>query len=115
MSDNSKTGEVENKVVIEKADVENVKEYSKHFKVPLPDELVAALDAFATDETFENQQEVKLQMCRWILTCPHQSFQDEMWNTPKEASKQIVFDLQFEKDLNDTLDRSKENSVEETE
>lgn len=95
--------EVETKVAITADDCVNVKKYCEHFGVPSTPELNVALDKFAADPTFENQKEVKLQLCKWMLTCTHESFTDSLWDAPKKAAEEVVFDLQFDKDLNEVL------------
>jgi hypothetical protein len=98
-----KQGEKLNKVVLDKADVENIREYANYYEAELPKDLDMAIDQFLADATFESQQGVKLALCKWIIESDNKSFIDDMWKTPKEASKKIVFDMQFDKDVNDTL------------
>ena len=38
-----------------------------------------------------------------MLSCKHESFEDNLWDAPKKAAEEVVFDLQFDKDLNETL------------
>jgi len=108
MSD--KFEEVKNQIVISVDDCRNVREYGKHFGVPIPEELEEALEKFINEQTFENQQDVKLEMCKWMLNSEHESFQDELWSEPKELAKEATFNLQFDKDVQDTLDQSKEDN-----
>ena len=87
------------KVACSAEDVVNVREYSTHFNVSLPDDLIKALDTFEKDQTFENQNEFKLQMALWMTTSEHESFKDSLWDAPKTASNDAIFDLQFDKDV----------------
>jgi len=97
------TGEVKNKITISSDDCDNVKKYCDHFGVPSSPELDAALAAFKANNTFENQMEIKLEICKWMLSCDHASFKDNLWNAPKKAAEGVVYDLQFDKDLQETL------------
>ena len=112
MGDQTNNGEVENKVAISADDCSNVKRYCEHFGVPSSPELDAALDAFSKEPTFENQKEVKLQLCKWMLTCTHESFGDSLWDAPKKAAEEVVFDLQFDKDLSEVLTEAEKDGQE---
>ena len=97
------TDEVKNKVTISNEDCANVIKYATHFNVPISEELQAALDKFTADNSFENQIEINLEMCKWILSSKHDSFQDSRWDAPKKAAESVVFNLQFDKDVKDVL------------
>jgi hypothetical protein len=103
------TDEVENKVTISSEDCNNVKKYCSHFGVPNTPELEAALDKFSGDPSYENQLDVKLEICKWILGCDHESFKDSLWDAPKKAAEEVVFDLQFDKDLKEELTKTEED------
>lgn len=105
MSDN----EEQNKVTCSAEDAENVRQYSKHFNVDLTPELESALNVFEKDPTFENQKEFKLQISKWLLESPHESFKDALWDAPKKAATDAVFDLQFDKDVKEELSEPSED------
>jgi len=102
----NQTDEVKNKVTISNEDCANVIKYASHFNVPLTTELEAALAKFSSDNSFENQLEIKLEMCKWMLSSSHDSFQDSLWDAPKKAAESVVFNLQFDKDVKDVLTKS---------
>jgi hypothetical protein len=102
MSENQ-TDEVTNKITISPDDVDNIRKYCNHFGVDSTEELEKALDAFVADQTFENQMNIKLELCKWILTSDHDSFTDELWKAPKKAAEGAVYDLQFDKELDTFL------------
>jgi len=108
MSEESKE-EVQNKVTCSGEDSENVRQYSKHFNVPLTPDLQVALDTFEKDPTFENQKEFKLQISKWMLETKHKSFEDDLWNAPKKAAEDAVYDLQFDKDVKEVLTEDKKS------
>lgn len=95
--------EEQSKVTCSAEDSENIRQYGKHFNVPLTDELVEAIDTFAKDPSFENQKEVKLQVSKWLLSSTHESFKDSLWDAPKKAAEDAVFNLQFDKDVKEHL------------
>lgn len=103
--------EEQNKVTCSAEDAENVRQYSKHFNVPLTPELENALDQFEKEPTFKNQKEFKLQISKWMLECSHESFKDSLWDAPKKAAADAVFDLQFDKDVKEVL-TTEENTEE---
>lgn len=98
-----KTDDVKNKVAITPDDCQNIRNYCTHFGVELPASLEVALKNFEGNVCFENQNDVKLELCKWMLESQHESFKDSMWEAPKKAAEEIVFDLQFDKDVNETL------------
>lgn len=112
MSENH-TDEVKNKVTISAEDCQNVRKYCAHFGVPSTPGLETALDAFIANQTFQNQLEVKLEICKWMLTNEHESFKDSLWDAPKKAADEVVFDLQFEKDLKEELSKEGEDETSE--
>lgn len=103
MSEVNDHGEIEKKVPVNEEDCENVRNYSTNFGVEISDELNEAMEKFEKDQTYENHQEFKLAICKWILESQHESFADALWDHPKEAAKDIVFDLQFDKEVQEEL------------
>lgn len=91
--------ETKNKVTISNDDCDNVKKYCDHFGVPSSEGLDESLANFKENNTFENQLDVKLEICKWMLECSHESFTDSLWDAPKKSAQEVVFDLQFDKDL----------------
>jgi len=111
MSSDSKNenDEVKEKITITNEDCLSVYKYCEHFKVPMADSLKNALQKFEKDNSYKNQLEIKLEMCKWILSSDHENFKDSLWEAPKKSAEALVFDLQFDKDLNDELTKEKED------
>ena len=108
----------EEKVVLSSEDIKNVREYFKHFDIPLPNHLDESLDKFENSQTLENQKFLKLQMCKVLIESPHESFKDGMFDTVKETAGKARYDLQFEFDVKDELTHSEsteESTKESTE
>ena len=103
MSEDNKTDEVKNKITISGDDCSNVHKYCGHFGVQSSAGLKAALEQFEVDPSFKNQINIKLEVCKWMLSCKHESFDDNLWDAPKKAAEEVVFDLQFDKDLEEVL------------
>jgi len=112
MSKENKTDDVQNVVTISADDCVNVRKYCGHFGVPSSEGLESALEDFIKESSYENQLEVKLEICKWILDCEHESFKDSLWDAPKKAAEEVVFDLQFDKDLKETLSSSEADTLE---
>jgi hypothetical protein len=111
MSEQKNSGETSNKVKCSSEDCDNFINYEKFFKVPLGDDFKQALEAFRKDPTWGNEQEVKRHACKWIITCEHESFKDNLWDTPRKTAEKEIYDLQFEKDMKDFLSpEDKDNS-----
>lgn len=108
----NENGEIERKVPVNEEDCDNVRNYAINFGVPLSPELEAAMKKFEENQTYENHNEFKLEVCKWLMSSEHESFQDPLWDHPKEAAKDITFDLQFDKDLEAELSDDNEEESE---
>lgn len=111
MSEVNESGEVERKIPVSNEDCDNVRNYSQNFGVDISPELQSAMDTFEKDQTdYEKMVDFKLELCKWLIECGHESFADSLWDHPKEAAKDIVFDLQFDKDVKTELGDDNEDS-----
>lgn len=99
----NESGEIENKIPVSKEDRENIVNYAKNFGVDIPNELEKAMDVFIKDQNFENYNDWKLELCKWLIESDHETFADALWDHCKEAANDIIFDLQFDKDVRDEL------------
>lgn len=102
MSD-KKFQEIDTEVAISKNDCQNVRNYGEHFKIKLPKSLEKALQEFEKDNTFDNQNQIKLQLCKWMVTSKHESWQDPIWNEPKVHANEIIYDLVFDEQVEEML------------
>jgi hypothetical protein len=103
--------EVVKKVAINVEDCTGAAEFWKHFSVEMPPELKLAFERFATDPSFENQLEIKLQVCKAIGYTDHEAFRDEMFKEIVEECKGVVYDLSFDKSLEATLDKEEDKQT----
>ena len=86
-------------VVISPEDCNAALDFWRHFNIPIPTHLQEALDLFAKDPSFDNQEKVKLEVCKAISTTPHEAFQDEMFKKITEECESMTFEMQFDKDF----------------
>ena len=114
MSDDKKvTGEVERKVTISNEDIENVRNYALHFGIETTPELEESMKNFEKEGSYENMMDFKLEVCKWLTTSTHESFKDKLWEHPKTAAEDALYDLQFDKDLKEELAPAKPTSQSE--
>ena len=99
--------EKDNKVVISPEDCNAALDFWRHFDIPIAAGLQTAMDAFAADPTFENQEKVKLEVCRAISETDHEAFKDEMFKRIVEECAGVTFDMQFDKDFETTVQENK--------
>ena len=92
-----------NKVVISPEDCNAALDFWRHFNIPISAQLQGALDAFAADPSFKNQERVKLEVTRAIATTDHEAFKDEMFTKIVEECEGVSFEMQFDKDLEDEV------------
>jgi hypothetical protein len=71
-------------------------------------ELKAAFEKFEKEPTFENQQEIKLQICRAIGYTEHDAFKDKMFKEIVEECRGVAYNLSFDKSLEATLDKEED-------
>ena len=104
MSDQEpKVEEKENKVVISPEDCNAALDFWRHFNIPIPSNLQDAFDMFAKDPTFENQNKVKLEICRAISQTDHEAFKDDMFSKIVDETAAVTFEMQFDKDFENTV------------
>lgn len=103
MDEENKTDETSQKIVINEKDAEAILKFHEFFNIPMVPGLEEAVKEFIASPTFENQQKVKLFVCKDIFENPHEGFQDPMWDIPKENAKNISFELEFDKNVKEVL------------
>jgi hypothetical protein len=96
-------GEVVPKLVIAPDDTKSAFDFFKHFNIPMPEQLTEALNKFAKDPTIENQNSVKYEICSAIVHVDHEAFRDEMFKKIAEECNSVVFEMKFDKDIQETL------------
>lgn len=84
-------------------DCDGAAEFWKHFEIEMPVELQNAFKTFKEDPSFENQNKIKLAVCKAIGGSSHEAFQDEMFKEVVEECKSIAYDLSFEESLESVL------------
>lgn len=100
---NEEKNENKREVTISPEDCNAALDFWRHFNVPISDDLQAAMDAFAAESTFENQQRVKLAITKAISTSDHECFKDELFSKIVEECSGVSFQMQFDKDFEDTV------------
>ena len=71
-------------------------------------ELNEAFNKFCQNPTYENQQEIKLYLCKAIGYTEHEAFADEMFKEIVEECKNVTYDMSFEEAV-ETVLASKED------
>lgn len=99
--------EKEKKVVISAEDCNAALDFWRHFNIPIPPELQASFDLFAKDPSYVNQQGVKLNICKAISESSHEAFKDDMFSKILEECSGVTYEMQFDKELEDTVTESK--------
>ncbi|CAB4125407.1 hypothetical protein UFOVP53_130 [uncultured Caudovirales phage] len=101
-------GEADRSIPVSAEDCDNVRNYSLHFGVEITDTLKEAMLAFEKETTFESMLDFKRELCKWLIECGHESFTDDLWKHPTEAANDILYDLQFDKEVQDLLTEEKD-------
>lgn len=74
-----------------------------HFKIPIPPAMQTAFDNFIKEPTYENVQELKLQVTTAIATSNHEAFKDEIFSKIYKECAAVSYDMSFEKQIQSTL------------
>lgn len=101
---------VEQKMYLSGEDVKNIRDFYDHFEIPMPDHLKTALANFESDQSYANQEALKLATCLAINESTHEVFTDEMFANIRADTASIAFDMSFEQGMQDIL--TKEDSGE---
>jgi hypothetical protein len=97
----------DSKVVISAKDCGNALDFWKHFNIPIPSELQKAMDAFAKNPNFSNQERVKYEVCKAISTSDHAAFKDDYFSKIVEECAAVAYSMTFDRDLENTLSEDK--------
>lgn len=95
------------KVVISSDDCVAALDFWKQFDIPMLPEFEQAVHTFRDNPTFENQQELKYQLCKAITTTDHEAFNDEMFKKIRQECETALYNMQFDRDLEQTLTEEK--------
>lgn len=103
MSNEKSQNEIEQKVVISADEVNSALDFWRHFNIPITEDLQKAFEDFQKEATFQNQQKIKLAITQAISTSTHEAFLDEMFSKIREECSDVAFQMQFDKDLEETV------------
>ena len=100
---NNALQEVVNKVVITPEDVAGAMDFWTHFEVPMLPELREAVERFAKDQTIENQNAIKLTICKALGYTDHEALRDEMFKEIVEECRNVTYHMSFDQSLENNL------------
>jgi hypothetical protein len=103
MSEEQKEQKEDKKVVLSPEDCNAALDFWKHFNIPIPQGLSDAIDLFSANSTIENQDKIKLEICKAIATSDHEAFKDEMFSKIVTECETVAFDMQFDKDFEEKV------------
>lgn len=91
--------ETSREVVITPEDCIGTAQFWSEFDIPMPPALKSAFDNFIKDPTLENQDEVKLQICKAIGYTDHEAFKDDIFKEIIPECRNEAYNMSFDKDL----------------
>lgn len=95
--------QVESKVIVTPEDAKAAFEFWHQFNVPPMAGLKEAFEKFQATPTFENQEHLKLMVCKAIATTDHECFKDETFQKVAEECNEVAYDMAFERDFEETV------------
>ena len=103
----------EKKVVVNQEDIQNIEDFFKHFRIPIPNYLQQQIDVFKQDPnnyTYDKQCVLKSELAHAISESDHELFKDELFsNVIKNCAKEW-YDTQFNRDLESALSENQDSS-----
>jgi len=100
---NDKTEQVESKVSVTPEECRAALNFWTYFNIPAPRTLVEAVEKFSTEPTLQNQDVLKLEICRAISETDHEVFRDPMFQQIVQECTKVTFEMQFDKDVEKIL------------
>lgn len=95
-------------IVLNVDDIRNLREFLNHFKVEIIPELDAAMTTWESKKdkvTLEDQEKLRIALCKTMLTSEHRMFKDELFVPILASSEKIVFESTFKEELENQLAR----------
>jgi len=65
--------------------------------------MVEAIEKFSTEPTLQNQDALKLEICRAISETDHEAFRDPTFQQIVQECAEVTFEMQFDKDVEKIL------------
>jgi hypothetical protein len=98
-------------VVLTLSDVQNIRDFFKHFKVeatPELEDVIARWEAKKGKVDIGDQHDFKVALCTAMMTSEHEMFKDSLFDAIRANSAKIVFDATFKKELENTLTKEED-------
>lgn len=93
----------EKRVVVTAEDSKAAFEFWNQFNIPVMPGLKEAFDKFQAEPTYENQDHLKLMVCKAIATTEHECFKDETFQKVVEECAEVSYDMAFDRDFEETV------------
>lgn len=90
---------VEKKVVVTPEDSKAAFEFWNQFNVPPMPGLKEAFEKFQREPTYDNQEYLKLMVCKAIATTDHECFKDETFLKVAEECAEVTYDMEFDRNF----------------
>lgn len=103
MSETNNSEEKDKQVVISAEDCMGALDFWTHFDIEPPAELKQAMDKFIANPTFDNQNLVKLEICKTIATSDHEAFKDDMFQKIVDECRSTAYEMSFDKEVEETF------------
>jgi hypothetical protein len=96
---------------IDADDVNNIVDFFKEFKIDMPAALQASIDSFRTahgasapkEQLVDLQNKLRVALCATMVESESKLFKDELFDTVRQNSQEIVFRNTFDKQVAEEL------------
>lgn len=101
-------------IVINAEECRGALDFWHNFKIPFPQPLIDAFQAFEKEPTIENQNALKYELCKTIATTDHSAFTDDIFSDVVDQCKRVAYNMSFDKEFeaNMTVEENESNKEE---
>lgn len=93
-------------VTVTPEDAAGALDFWHYFNIPIPEPMQKAFDNFIRDPSYENVQELKLQVTTAIATSDHDAFKDEIFTRIRKECADVSYNMVFDKQMSNILSSS---------
>jgi hypothetical protein len=105
MAKQNEATDIENKnqVVISPEDAQECAKFFQFFEIPIPEKLQKAIENFAKDPVFVNQDELKFWLGHTVSFSEHPVFKDEVFSQVRPETREVTDEMAFSRELESQL------------
>ncbi len=102
-------------IILDPKDMDVIERFFTHFDIKIPDYLKESIDSFRAKQTLETQDAVKLSLTKAVRESENEMLAiDEIFEPVIKACGEVAYNMQFDKDLAETIGQDEEDLTDQT-